>query len=189
MQILDTVQTGLIFHLVDLGLGATLDDVETSQLELLGKVRGLMLAIRAGFRLRGLGVQSNMQPQPLREAGLTILQEGFASQLLYIYVLLVSKLSVLFLYLRLSPGGPHRIVSWTLIAASGLWALLATILIAVPCNPIQAFHDPQHCTNRVSPTPTPHPHILTHPSSGRNGKPSAPSTSSPKSSSSSSPSS
>lgn len=50
--------------------------------------------------------------------------------------------------MRLSPGGTHRAVSWGVIALSGLWALIAVILIVVPCNPVQAYDEPQKCTNR-----------------------------------------
>jgi hypothetical protein len=38
---LDTVHSGIIFHLVNLGLGASQDGVPLSQLERLGKVRGI----------------------------------------------------------------------------------------------------------------------------------------------------
>jgi hypothetical protein len=37
--LLNTVQSGIIFHLVNLGLGASQDGVPLSQLERLGKVR------------------------------------------------------------------------------------------------------------------------------------------------------
>lgn len=77
-------------------------------------------------------------------------QEGFASQIIYIFVILASKLSVLSLYLRLSPGGSHRIASWSLVALSCLWALISVILIAIPCNPAQTYTDADNCTNRVS---------------------------------------
>ena len=109
--VLDTVQSAIIFHLVNLGLGASQAGVPLSQLEQLGR-------------------------------------EGFASQLIYVFVILASKLSVLFLYLRLSPGGSHRIVSWSLVAMSCLWGLVSVILIAVPCNPVQTYTDADNCTNR-----------------------------------------
>ncbi|KAL6702670.1 hypothetical protein ACN47E_001255 [Coniothyrium glycines] len=108
---LDTAQSGVIFHLVDLGLGASQASLTRAQLEQVGKA-------------------------------------GFASQLLYILVLLASKLSVLFLYLRLSPGGAHRLATWSTTIVSLAWALLAIVLIAVPCNPIQALDHPDTCTNR-----------------------------------------
>ncbi|RMZ67976.1 integral membrane [Pyrenophora seminiperda CCB06] len=75
-------------------------------------------------------------------------QEAFATQILYIIVLLASKLSVLFLYLRLSPGGPHRLATWSLTALSGVWALASIILIATPCNMIQAYTKFDDCANR-----------------------------------------
>ncbi|KAI0607350.1 hypothetical protein TUN205_08409 [Pyrenophora tritici-repentis] len=109
--ILDTVQTAVIFHLVDLGLGASQDGLSSSQLERIGK-------------------------------------EGFTTQILYILVLLASKLSVLFLYLRLSPGGSHRLATWSLAALSGVWALASIILIATPCNTTQAYTQSADCSNR-----------------------------------------
>lgn len=42
---------------------------------------------------------------------------------------------MLFLYLRLSPGRDHAVASWATIALSAVWAVVALILIAVPCNP------------------------------------------------------
>jgi hypothetical protein len=56
---------------------------------------------------------------------------------------------VLSLYLRLSPGGAHRVASYGAVAASSLWAVMAIILIAVPCNPTQYYTAPEKCTNRV----------------------------------------
>jgi hypothetical protein len=52
--------------------------------------------------------------------------------------------------LRLSPGGAHRITSYAIIAASSAWAVLAIILIVVPCSPAQYFTNLHACTNRVS---------------------------------------
>ncbi|KAF1938307.1 hypothetical protein EJ02DRAFT_384021 [Clathrospora elynae] len=109
--LLDTVQSGLIIHLVNLGLGASQEDIPLSQLQRLGR-------------------------------------EGIATQILYIVVLLSSKCSVLFIYLRLSPGSAHHNASWLLIASSCLWALISVILIAVPCNPVQYYTKPEACMNR-----------------------------------------
>lgn len=109
--VLDTVQTGLVLHLVTLGLGASQADLSLAQRERLGK-------------------------------------EGFATQILYIFVLLTSKLSVLFLHLRLSPGGWHRLAIWFILVVSCIWAVLSVVLVAVPCNPLQAVTRPPHCSNR-----------------------------------------
>ncbi|KAG9189657.1 hypothetical protein G6011_06525 [Alternaria panax] len=109
--LLDTVQSGIVFHLVNLGLGASQAGIPLSQLQQLGN-------------------------------------EGFASQIIYILMLLASKLSVLFLYLRLAPGGSYRTVSWSLVALSCAWALVSVILIATPCNPAQTYTNADNCTNR-----------------------------------------
>ncbi|EUC42474.1 hypothetical protein COCMIDRAFT_28909 [Bipolaris oryzae ATCC 44560] len=111
--LLDTVQTGIILHLVTLGLGASQDNIPLPQLEQLGK-------------------------------------EGFASQLLYIFVILASKLSILFLHLRISPGGSHRIAVWATVALSCIWVVISVVLVSVPCNPTQTILNHTNCNNRWS---------------------------------------
>ncbi|KAF2729964.1 hypothetical protein EJ04DRAFT_57431 [Polyplosphaeria fusca] len=64
-----------------------------------------------------------------------IAKDDFASQILYILGLFLSKCAVLFLYLRLSPARRHHIASWMTVAVSMAWAVIAITLIAVPCNP------------------------------------------------------
>lgn len=93
----------------------------------------------------GLGApQDNMSLAQRERLG----REGFATQILYIFVILTSKLSVLFLHLRLSPGGWHRVAVWVILVLSCIWAVLSVILVAIPCNPIQVVTRPQTCTNR-----------------------------------------
>lgn len=99
---LDTIQTGLIFHLVHLGLGGPQDQISQDQLADIGK-------------------------------------QGFASQIFYILTLWTTKSSILLLYMRLSPSGGHRIASWTMLAASAIWAIISIILISIPCNPAQFY--------------------------------------------------
>lgn len=41
--------------------------------------------------------------------------------------------------MRLSPSGGHKIASWTMLATSAGWAILAVILICIPCNPAQFY--------------------------------------------------
>ncbi|KAL5115359.1 hypothetical protein ACEQ8H_006735 [Pleosporales sp. CAS-2024a] len=110
-KVVDTAQSAVILHLVNLGLGAAQDGLPKSQLEQIGK-------------------------------------EGIASQIFYVSTLLLSKWSVLFLYLCLSPGGVHKIISIAMVVITFLWAVLAIILIVVPCNPAQFYTDSQKCTNR-----------------------------------------
>ncbi|KAF2995580.1 hypothetical protein E8E13_004469 [Curvularia kusanoi] len=99
---LDTIQTGVIVHLVNLGLGGPQEDISAEVLKDIGK-------------------------------------QGFASQIFYILTLWTTKTSILLLYMRLSPSGAHRIASWTMLASSAVWALLAIVLISVPCNPAQFY--------------------------------------------------
>ncbi|KAF2003152.1 hypothetical protein P154DRAFT_520505 [Amniculicola lignicola CBS 123094] len=83
---------------------------------------------------RGFGTSE----EGLSELDLQKIAKGdFASQILYILTLLLSKVAVLALYLRLSPAQRHTLASWSAIALSSVWALAAVILIAVPCNPIE----------------------------------------------------
>ncbi|KAF2821407.1 hypothetical protein CC86DRAFT_373744 [Ophiobolus disseminans] len=109
--VLHTVQSGIILHMVNLGLGVSQVGVPLSQLERLGKA-------------------------------------GIASQIFYICTLALSKFSILFLYVRLSPGGAHRNAAYGVLAGSFVWAVMSIILIIVPCNPAQYYTAPQRCTNR-----------------------------------------
>ncbi|KAF2030743.1 hypothetical protein EK21DRAFT_64705 [Setomelanomma holmii] len=111
--VLDTAQSGIILHLVNLGLGISQDGVALSRLERLGR-------------------------------------EGIASQIFYICTLFFSKCSVLFLYIRLSPGGTHKYATYSLVAASLVWVVMSIILIVVPCNLAQYYTNPKACKNRVS---------------------------------------
>jgi hypothetical protein len=57
--LLDTVQSGIIFHLANLGLGASQDGVPLSQLERLGRVRTFMLnPVPRSFEMPRQGVGS-----------------------------------------------------------------------------------------------------------------------------------
>ncbi|KAJ8109857.1 hypothetical protein OPT61_g7153 [Boeremia exigua] len=99
---LDTVQTGIIFNLIHLGLGGPQEDIPQERLKDIGK-------------------------------------QGFASQIFYILTLWTTKFSILLLYMRLSPSGAHKMASWTMLAASAIWALVSIVLIAIPCNPAQFY--------------------------------------------------
>ena len=108
---LDTIQTGLLYHLVNLGLGGPQEDISSEGLEDIGK-------------------------------------QGFASQIFYILTLWTTKTSILLLYMRLSPSGGHRIATWTMLAASTIWAVLSIVLISAPCNPVQFLtRKPGECTD------------------------------------------
>jgi len=111
---------------------------------------GVGSLLPSGVRAGPQGSRDRVNGRTSGETASDNQQEGFASQIIYIFVILASKLSVLSLYLRLSPGGSHRIASWSLVALSCLWALVSVILIAIPCNPAQTYIDAGNCTNRVS---------------------------------------
>ncbi|KAF2497949.1 hypothetical protein BU16DRAFT_439113, partial [Lophium mytilinum] len=65
----------------------------------------------------------------------------FASQILYIFTLLLSKGAILFLYLRLSPNRNHAWASWAMLGVSSFWFILSVILISVHCSPFQFWTD------------------------------------------------
>ncbi|KAF1917449.1 hypothetical protein BDU57DRAFT_446965 [Ampelomyces quisqualis] len=93
----------------------------------------------------GLGTSQDGVPQAQLER---LGKEGIASQIFYVGTLLLSKCSVLCLYLRLSPGGAHKIASYGVVAVSIAWGVLAIVLIVVPCNPAQYYTNPRGCRNR-----------------------------------------
>ncbi|ORY15109.1 hypothetical protein BCR34DRAFT_598594 [Clohesyomyces aquaticus] len=96
--VFDTIQSALVIHMVNDGLGTLTGTLSDGDLQKIGR-------------------------------------DEFASQILYIITLFLSKCAVIFLYLRLSPGKGHAIASWSTLSISGMWALLAIILISVPCDP------------------------------------------------------
>ncbi|KAH6625761.1 hypothetical protein C7974DRAFT_206928 [Boeremia exigua] len=108
---LETIQTGVIFNLIHLGLGGPQEEIPREQLEVIGK-------------------------------------QGFASQILYILTIWTTKSSILLLYMRLSPSGTHKLASWTMLAASAIWAIASVVLVSVPCNPAQFYtSQPGECTD------------------------------------------
>ncbi|KAF2126151.1 hypothetical protein P153DRAFT_369507 [Dothidotthia symphoricarpi CBS 119687] len=98
------------------------------------------------FHGASLGLGASLQGVPLsihKQLGRT----AFAAQILYVATLFASKCSVLFLYLRISPGRSHKISSWTLLSASCIWIVIAITLISVPCNPYGWTVGDKTCTN------------------------------------------
>ncbi|OCK77180.1 hypothetical protein K432DRAFT_127387 [Lepidopterella palustris CBS 459.81] len=88
-----TIQSAIVFHQADDGLGNT----------------GVVLT---AVDLKRIG------------------KGEFASQVLYILTLLLSKSAIIFLYLRLTPGRGHAIASWGTLALSAIWAVMSIILIS-----------------------------------------------------------
>ncbi|KAF2477509.1 uncharacterized protein BDR25DRAFT_1643 [Lindgomyces ingoldianus] len=109
-SVLGTVQSALVLHIVDEGIGRSEKSLSGSDLNQIGR-------------------------------------DDFASQILYIITLFLSKCAVIFLYLRLSPGKGHTIASWGTLTASGVWTILAIVLVSVPCNPLTFWtQGPTKCT-------------------------------------------
>ncbi|KAK5019803.1 hypothetical protein BJ546DRAFT_1076115 [Cryomyces antarcticus] len=61
---------------------------------------------------------------------------AYASDVLYIFTLFLSKCVMVFLFLRLMPGRSHRIATWATVAASAAWAVVSILLITVNCDPL-----------------------------------------------------
>jgi hypothetical protein len=125
---LDTVLAGLVFHVVNVGLGRSEEELNGFEdLRRIGKVRSAILApSRASYDgkiHRGSSSSNNVE------------QDDFSIQILYILTLFLSKCGVLFLYLRLSPRKGHTLASWSTMIFSAIWAIIAIVLIAVPCKP------------------------------------------------------
>jgi uncharacterized BrkB/YihY/UPF0761 family membrane protein len=75
-------------------------------------------------------------------------QAYFANNILYIVILFLTKSSVGFLYLRLSPVRQHKWIVWGILVLSSIWVLMSMLLISVDC-PWDSG-----CRNLVSPLPT-----------------------------------
>ena len=69
------------------------------------------------------------------------LKYEFASELLYLVVLFLSKCCVSCLFLRLTPGRAHMRMIWAIIIASSVWATISVILVAIRCNPSHPWTD------------------------------------------------
>ncbi|CAI6335550.1 unnamed protein product [Periconia digitata] len=93
----------------------------------------------------GLG-KSEEQIDP--SVRLAVQKLGFAADLLYLFTLFLSKCSVSFLFLYLTPGRAHVRAIWTTITASVVWVITAVILEAVRCHPKHPWtDDTSTCTN------------------------------------------
>jgi hypothetical protein len=124
------------------GLGRSQGSLSNVELRHIGKVRiGSSLGLTI-FHL-AYGAMTLL-------SALTLQQDEFGSQILYIFTLLLSKSAMLFLYLRLSPLRKHHIASWATLGVSAIWALVSTVLIALPCSPFDFWvGGPERCPDIV----------------------------------------
>ncbi|KAA6408205.1 MAG: hypothetical protein FRX48_07947 [Lasallia pustulata] len=84
----------------------------------------------------------------LQDSGFASIEAfGYAADLLYVFGLVLSKFSVSFLFLRLSPNRGHSRAAWAAFAGSAVWAFLALFLRTIRCNPGRSWSRPgTHCT-------------------------------------------
>jgi hypothetical protein len=86
------------------------------------------------------------QPQPHSS-----LQADYASSILYLLALSLSKCSVIALIMRLTTNRQHRQVSWAVIAAVSVWTGTSILAISVSCTPAGPFDNlDEQCSGLVS---------------------------------------
>jgi hypothetical protein len=79
-----------------------------------------------------------------------ILQSAYASDVLYLITLYLSKCFVHFLYLHLTPNRAHNRTSWAVMGLSTVWVICSIFMIGVNCELNQPWADiAARCSNMV----------------------------------------
>lgn len=66
---------------------------------------------------------------------LTLLpQTAFTCDILYIFILWLTKCSVAFIFIRLTPDAKHVIASYIVLGGSTVLMIISTLLIAIRCD-------------------------------------------------------
>ena len=79
------------------------------------------------------------------------MQAVYASQILQIIILCLSKLSLLMVYTKLTPVRKTMIVLWTTVSFVASWGIAAVVALATQCAaPTPWDFLTSHCINRVS---------------------------------------
>lgn len=123
------VQAGLVFYLVNQGLGKTFDDLDEEEL---GRIR-----------------QASLLLDERRVAQCTDIYKGeIASNLFYIIILFFSKASCALMYMWLTPYKIQKKAAAALLVASFIWLASSLFVEGFLC------HDFVHvCSDLVRPTP------------------------------------
>jgi hypothetical protein len=82
-----------------------------------------------------------LKPEVLRIILTHSQQAAYASDILYITTLFLSKLSTAFLFLRLTPGRGHSIAIWSTLCTCIAWAFISILLVALRCHPAHPWLD------------------------------------------------
>lgn len=129
-----SLMQGLTIHIaVNNGLGRRTSFLDRQQYEAVAKVSGVPKA-SPGF------CSTNNS-----------LQAIYASQILQIIVLCLSKLSLLLVYIKLTPVPKMLIIIWTSLSFVTLWGIAAVVTLAIQCT-VPAPWDflQRRCIDRVS---------------------------------------
>lgn len=82
-----------------------------------------------------------------------VTQSDYASDLLYILAIYFSKLSAVFLFLRLTPNKQHIRFCYSILGTSTVWVVAAIFMVAIRCQLGQPWVNDQHCVNIVQDFP------------------------------------
>lgn len=80
-----------------------------------------------------------------------LIQADYASSVLYLLALGLSKSSVIALIMRLTANRKHKLVSWINIGVITLWTLTSIMVISINCTPAGPFRNLEsQCPGLVS---------------------------------------
>ena len=130
-QIFAVFQTATVFIEAKHGLGKSIQDVNPPDLVSIQKVRAQWTGIVT-------------KPRTDKTQG------SYASDILFIITLWLTKCSAAFLFLRLTPNYYHVLASRAILAATTVWAVASILMVALRCNLVEPwiFINVQ-CTNLV----------------------------------------
>ena len=78
------------------------------------------------------------------------MQAAYASDVLYLVTLYLSKACVHSIYLRVTPRVRHNRASWAVMALATVWFICSIFMISVNCELNQPWANmADHCTNMV----------------------------------------
>lgn len=118
-----------IFVRLTISPGAGLDDASVGVATFFGLVQS---AVVLSACHNGFGKATNLVLADLRSV---ILAKLYAAQLLFIITLGLSKLSLVFFLLRLTPIDRHRRVFWAFAAVVTAWMIGSIFAVALQCGP------------------------------------------------------
>lgn len=129
------VHTSLVFAAVSHGFGKIQEDISNSDSVIWQKVQvqSLRKSLRSLMFLTAA------------------LQDSYISDIFHIFTLWSTKLSVAFLFIRLSPYQGHKLASYVFIGVSAMLVTISVFLISLQCNISQPWlFVGVHCPGLVS---------------------------------------